>query len=73
MLDVVAPPRRLALALPAVLMGAAETWLRRHGYRRSLAERVVVSSPAPVVVDGEVFPGGEITIGLGAPVRFLVP
>jgi diacylglycerol kinase (ATP) len=72
-LDVVAPPRRLAMALPAVLMGAAETWLRRHGYRRSLAERVVVSSPAPVVVDGEVFPGGEITIGLGAPVRFLVP
>ena len=72
-LDVAAPPRRLALALPAVLMGAADTWLRRHGYRRGLAERVVVSSPAPVVVDGEVFPGGEIAIGLGAPVRFLVP
>jgi hypothetical protein len=72
-LDVAAPPRRLALALPAVLMGRAETWLRRQGYRRSLAERVVVSSPAPVVVDGEVFPGGEIAIGLGAPVRFLVP
>ncbi|WP_300574696.1 diacylglycerol kinase family protein [Phenylobacterium sp.] len=72
-LEVTAPPRRLALALPAVLMGRAETWLRRHGYRRSLAERVVITSPAPVVVDGEVFPGGQIAIGLGAPVRFLVP
>ncbi|MEH6677761.1 diacylglycerol/lipid kinase family protein [Phenylobacterium sp.] len=72
-LEVSAPPRRLAFALPAVLMGRADTWLRRHGYRRSLAEGLVVTSPAPVVVDGEVFPGGEIAIGLGAPVRFLVP
>lgn len=72
-LEVSAPPRRLALALPAVLLGRAETWLRRHGYRRTLAEGLFVSSPQPVVVDGEVFPGGEITIALGPPVRFLAP
>jgi len=72
-LDVAAPPRRLALALPAVLMGGAETWLQRHGYSRSLVRRLVVSSPDSVVVDGEVFPGGEIAIDLGAPVRFLIP
>ncbi|MDP1618444.1 diacylglycerol kinase family protein [Phenylobacterium sp.] len=72
-LEVSAPPKRLALALPAVLLGGAEAWLRRHGYRRALAEGLIISSPESVVIDGDVFPGGEITISLAPPLRFLVP
>ncbi len=72
-LDVDGPPRRLLAALPTLLAGRAAPWLGRNGYRRQEAERLTISVPEPVIVDGEVFPGGEIVVRRGAPMRFLAP
>lgn len=72
-LDVDAPPRRLVFALPTILMDRADRWLTRNGYRRSLAESLTVRVDEPVVIDGEIFPGGEIVVRQGAPMRFLAP
>jgi diacylglycerol kinase (ATP) len=72
-LDVEAPPRKLALALPTVLSGRKAAWLERNGYRRRKAERLSVSSQEPIIVDGEVFSGGEIIVRRGPAMRFLAP
>ena len=72
-LDVDAPPRKLALAIPAVLGGRKAAWLERNGYRRRSAERLSVASEEPVIVDGEIFPGGEVIVRRGRPTRFLAP
>lgn len=72
-LDVDAPPRKLALALPTVLSGRKAAWLERNGYRRRKVERLSVSSQEPIIVDGEVFSGGEIIVRRGPPMRFLAP
>ncbi len=72
-LDVDAPPRRLVLALPAILGDRADAWLTRNGYRRGEAERLDIQVADEVVIDGEVFPGGEIVVRRGAPMRFLAP
>ena len=72
LLDVDAPPRRLWKALPMVLSGKAEPKLESMGYRRRDPEVVSLAGGAPFVLDGEVFEGGELTIGLGPALRFLV-
>src|SRR5690606_38467900 len=72
-LDIDAPPRRLHAALPALLAGRDAPWLAAEGYRRSQAERLQMSLDQPVVIDGEVFPGGEIIVRRGAPMQFLAP
>lgn len=72
-LDVDSPPRLLLAALPTLLAGRTAPWLARNGYRRQEADRLTVSVPEAVIVDGEVFPGGEILVRRGAPVRFLAP
>ena len=72
-LDVDSPPRLLLAALPTLLAGRAAPWLGRNGYRRQEAERLTVSVPEAVIVDGEVFPGGELLVRRGAPMRFLAP
>lgn len=73
LLDIDAPPRRLLAALPAVLSGRDAPWLERCGYRRGEGAVIAVSSPAPVVIDGEAYPGGKIVVRRGTPVRFLAP
>ena len=72
-LDVDNPPRRLLAALPTLLAGRAAPWLGRNGYRRQEADRLSVFVSESVIVDGEVFPGGEIVVRRGAPMRFLAP
>lgn len=72
-LDVDNPPRRLFAALPTLLAGRAAPWLGRNGYRRQEAERLSIAVPESVIVDGEVFPGGDIVVRRGAPMRFLAP
>ncbi|WP_332767064.1 diacylglycerol/lipid kinase family protein [Phenylobacterium sp.] len=72
-LDVDAPPRGLLGALPVVLAGRGDDWLAVRGYRRALADRLDLRVDESIVIDGEVFPGGEISVRLGAPLRFLVP
>lgn len=71
-LDVDAPPRRLLKALPLVLSGKAEPELEDMGYRRRDPSLVSLGGGAPFVLDGEVFEGGDLTIGLGPSLRFLV-
>lgn len=72
-LDVDAPPKRLHAAIPAVLRGSQAPWLAKNGYRRREAELVSLSLEQPVVIDGEIYPGGEIKVRKGAPMRFLAP
>jgi hypothetical protein len=72
LLDVDAPPRRLLKALPMVLSGKAEPALEGLGYRRRDPHQIGLAGGAPFVLDGEVYEGGELTIGLGPSLRFLV-
>ena len=72
LLDVDAPPRRLLKAVPMVLSGKAEPQLEGMGYRRRDPGVFTLSGGAPFVLDGEVYEGGELTIGLGPALRFLV-
>lgn len=72
LLDVDAPPKHLFKALPLVLSGKAEPKLEGMGYRRRDPSLVGLGGGAPFVLDGEVFEGGELTIGLGPSLRFLV-
>lgn len=72
LLDVDAPPRRLHKALPMVLSGKVVPALEGMGYRRRDPRQVSLAGGAPFVLDGEIFEGGELTIGLGPALRFLV-
>jgi hypothetical protein len=72
-LDADAPPRQLARALPTLLWGRGEGWLGKHGYRRGDATRLRLTLEGPVVLDGEVYPGGDLTITEGPRLRFLTP
>lgn len=71
-LDVDAPPKRLLKALPLVLSGKAEPKLESMGYRRRDPRSVTLSGGAPFVLDGEIYDGDDLTIGLGPSLRFLV-
>lgn len=72
LLDVDAPPRRLLKAVPLVLSGKAEPKLEGMGYRRRDPSQIGLGGGAPFVLDGETFEGGDLTIGLGPSLRFLV-
>jgi hypothetical protein len=72
-LDIDAPPHRLFRALPAVVQGRSPEWFAEAGYRRHDAEELVIHIDEGLVIDGEVFVGGEIIVRRGAPVRFLAP
>jgi diacylglycerol kinase (ATP) len=72
-LDVDAPPRRLARAVWRVLWGPPSDWLETYGYRRRMAREMKLRLDGDVVLDGELYPGGAITVTEGAPIRFLTP
>lgn len=69
-----APPRMLPIAAPAVLAGRSSPWLTRLGYH--LLHDL---PPAKIrldngfILDGELFPGGTMSIRAGSPLRFVVP
>ncbi len=73
LLEVSAPARRLAAALPRVAAGRDPPWLAQAGYRRRDAQEVRLSTPAPFILDGELFDGGDLRIRRGAPVTFVAP
>ncbi|WP_374943250.1 diacylglycerol kinase family protein [Sphingomonas sp.] len=66
-----APPAGLALALPAVLAGYDLP--AGGGYRRDDSESMALTVGSDIILDGETFPGGEMTLRHGAPIRFAVP
>lgn len=74
-LDILAPPRRLALAAPLVALGRPTTGMRRGGYRSGRSARLELSlAGGGLVLDGESIPGeGGLTAALtaGETVRWL--
>jgi hypothetical protein len=72
-LDADAPPRALARALPTLLWGRGEGWLSKNGYRRGDARSLRLSLEGSVFLDGEVYPGGDLTVTEGPRLRFLTP
>ncbi|MEG3165806.1 diacylglycerol kinase family protein [Sphingomonas sp. PB2P19] len=68
-----APPRRLALAAPFVIGGASPAWLDRAGYHRIDTPSFDLRMAADFILDGEVYPGGDLTVRQGPAIRFVVP
>lgn len=73
MLRIDASPRRMLAVLPSLLGGSNSAWLAQAGYHREDAERIGLRLDGDFILDGEVFPGGEITLRQGAPLRFVLP
>lgn len=72
-IDVDAPPHRLFPAAVTMVSGRDPPWLSARGYRRGESDRLDVRLDQPIIVDGEMFPGGPLTISAGRPLRFVVP
>jgi hypothetical protein len=72
-LAVEAPPRRLVRALAPMLAGRDRPWLVEAGYHRRAVEELAVKLETSFVLDGETFPGGELTIRAGEPLAFVRP
>jgi len=75
-LDVLAPPRRLVTALPAVMRDRPHAWMGPAGYRSGTATSLDLELSEPFVIDGEVFhpgPGGTVRLSAGPELEFLVP
>jgi diacylglycerol kinase (ATP) len=71
-LTIEAPPRRLWPAIPAILRGSEADWLETAGYRRTDAPAMKLSSPGAFVLDGEIFPGGDVVVRQGPAVEFVM-
>ncbi len=72
-LTVDAPAHRLARAFPVVMSGRDEPWLAEAGYRRADLESFHLALAGDLVLDGEIYSGGEWEVRAGAPLEFLVP
>lgn len=73
-LAVDAQPRMLPVVLPAILVGREGGWLERLGYRHlHTLEAGRVRLNGGFVLDGEIFPGGTVSVRAGEPIRFVVP
>ncbi len=68
-----APPRMLAIGAPLVVGGASPAWLDRAGYHRIDTPSFGLHIDADFIIDGEVYPGGDLTVSQAAPIRFVVP
>ncbi|MBN8830737.1 MAG: hypothetical protein J0G94_08950 [Sphingomonadales bacterium] len=72
-LAIKAPPRRLWHFLPSILSGRRSDWLEAHGIFRRDADYLTVSVRKSFILDGERYPGGNLTISQAAPIAFVVP
>lgn len=73
LLGIDAPPRHALLSAAALLMGSEAEWLNDAGYKRVDTDSFRLNIEEGFVLDGETFPGGDLTISQGAPIEFLVP
>lgn len=73
LLEVDAPPTRLAAAAPGLAAGFNSAWLAEHGYRRADVRRFTLQSQGDFVLDGEIYPGGDISVGTGPLFEFVAP
>ncbi|MBY8827592.1 diacylglycerol kinase family protein [Hephaestia mangrovi] len=72
-LAVDAPPKALALHVPALLAGSQSERLARAGYHHADPGAFRLSLDAEFILDGEHYPGGELIVATGAPIDFAVP
>lgn len=72
-LTVEAPPRRFARALPILLRGGDAPWLAQAGYHRRDLTAFDVTGPGDFVLDGEIYPGGRLTVRQGRELEFVIP
>jgi hypothetical protein len=68
-----APPRWLAAATPLIVAGSRAGWLDRAGYHRIDAPALDLSMESGFILDGEIYPGGDLIVREGKPIRFVVP
>ncbi|KQR87567.1 diacylglycerol/lipid kinase family protein [Sphingomonas sp. Leaf343] len=73
LLDVDAPPRMMAAAVPAVLAGRASAWLAKLGYHRRDMTGFRLEMDANFILDGEHFSGGALEVRQGPRLSFVVP
>jgi hypothetical protein len=71
-LAIEAPPQRLWSATFEVLRGSTAPWIAEAGYRRADARQARITLPGTFVLDGEIYPGGELTIRQGPDVEFVM-
>ncbi|GBD50815.1 diacylglycerol kinase family protein [Methylopila sp. Yamaguchi] len=74
LLDVAAPPRRLARALLAVARRRPAPWMAEAGYVSLRADRLELELAAPFILDGDTFladPDGRIELASGPAVTFV--
>jgi diacylglycerol kinase family enzyme len=73
LLTVDAPPRWMAAAVPPLLAGSEAAWLDRAGYHRDDTAAFDVDLAEGFILDGEMFPGGPLTVRQGPLLDFVVP
>lgn len=71
-LAIEAPPRRLSRAVPAVLAGSVAPWIERAGFRRYDTPSLGVSAAGSFVLDGEIYPAGDLTVRQGPDIEFVM-
>ena len=72
-LSIDAPPPRFFQALPILLKGGDAPWLAGAGYRRHDLPAFDVSCPGDFVLDGEIYPAGDLTVRQGQELEFVIP
>jgi len=75
-LDIAAPARRFALALPALLRGRPRPWMAAAGYHGARAHRVTLGFAEDALLDGEWYrpdPGVPTVLRAGQAVGFVRP
>lgn len=72
-LTVDAPPRSLLRALPRIIRGDETSWLADHGYRRDDLTSFGIRWEGEFVLDGEPYPGGDLTVRQGPSLEFVIP
>ncbi len=73
LLTIDAPPRMLAITVPALLAGSEAPWMARLGFHRRDVASFDVTLDDGFILDGEHFAGGRLTVRQGPVLSFIVP
>ena len=73
LLDIDAPPRRMWAGAPAVIVGWEPAWMDKAGYHRREITGFDLALERGFILDGELFPGGALSVRQGPKLSFVVP
>ena len=73
LLAVDAPPKALPLYVPPLLAGSERKALAKAGYHRGDPRSFELSVERGFILDGEMYPGGDLLVRTGTPLEFIVP